>query len=474
MNVAAPAPELSESLQWLNCGPQTLAAQKGRIVALVFWQAGSAWCQNLMGDMQLLQRKHAESLTVIGIHTPKFEAERTQRLVQKAVNRLGLQFPVAFDNEFVTWQHYGIEAWPSVVLLDVHGRRARLIVGDMQRETIESTIQQLLDDAGPQHLHFASRAACVTPEPSLPLAFPSGIAVGTNHLYVSDSGHHRVLECTLEGRILRRFGTGTPGMVDGKGEEACFQNPRGLFLSRDTLYVADTGNHALRTVRLLDGSIDTLAGNGRQGLLDGNATGRADTLALNTPWSLTGSNDKLFIAMAGAQQIWQFDQSDRSLRVLSGTGRLGLVDGGALDSSFGQPSDIVLIDQTLYIADAAASAIRSLHLPSGQVYTMAGQGVYEFGEQDGGRSQSLLQYPCALAVDPRSPMLWIADSYNNRLRTLRIGGNDLRRQELLVRLNEPMAMAASGNALWIANTNMHEVLRVEPATNTVRHLPIGE
>lgn len=473
MSAAAQLPELSDALQWVNSEPVTLESLQGRVVALVFWHAGSAYCDNLLADLRALQRRHGARLAVIGVHTPKFEAERSPRLLLKAVNRLDLQFPVALDNGFVAWQNFGIESWPSVLVVDAAGERERLFVGDLQRDAIDACIGGLLERIADVRLPDPP-AVAKKPEPILPLAFPAGLAVGGNHLYVADSGHHRILECTLEGRVLRQFGNGSPALIDGASGDASFRLPRGLFLSRDMLYVADTGNHALRRIRLLDGEVETLVGSGRPGLIEGAAALPVDGQSLNAPWKLTGNFDRLFIAMAGAQQIWEFNQTDRSLRVLAGNGRLALADGGGLNSAFAQPADLVLVDETLYVVDAAASALRALHLPSGAVHTLLGHGLYEFGDQDGVRSQALMQFPTALAKDARSASLWIADTYNNALRQFKIAGGELRRHDANLALHEPAALVASPGTLWIANTNAHEVLRLDLANGSVRRLPIGE
>jgi hypothetical protein len=475
MNALVDAPEFSDSLQWINCGPQSFDAHRGKVLALVFWHAGSVYCENLLRDMQHLQRKHAEGLDLIGVHTPKFEAERNARLVLKAVNRLGLGFPVGLDGNFSLWQQFGVQSWPTVLLLDPAGRVGRSFVGDMQRDAIDAGITALLEATALDDRMFAAQPTCSKPEAALPLAFPSGVVAGPNHLYVADSGHHRILECSLEGRVLRQFGSANPGLVDGNAAESCFRFPRGLFLVRDLLYVADAGNHALRRIRLFDGEVDTIAGNGRPGLLEAGRRVPAGEVMLNAPWSISGSSDRLFIAMAGAQQVWEFDQSSGgSVRVLAGNGRMALLDGGGSDCAFAQPSGIVLVDQTLYTVDAAASAVRALHVPSLAASTLIGQGLYEFGQQDGVRSQALLQCPLALAADARKPMLWVADSYNNSLRQLRLVGGELKRYELNYRLNEPAALATSAGALWVANSNAHEVLRVDLAKDQVRRLPIGE
>jgi hypothetical protein len=470
MTAASLAPELSAGLEWINAPATALAQQRGRVVLLGFWHAASAYCHNLLEDLRFLQGKHSDGLSVLGIHCPKFEAERNPKLALKAVNRHALRFPVAHDPGFVTWQHYGIRAWPSVALIDPQGHLVEIRTGDLQRDALDAAIAQLLEDAGSRNQRdYDSAHPVLKPEPRQPLAFPSGLAVTQSHLYVADTGHHRVLECTLEGRILRQFGSGNPGFLDGAHGECSFQAPRGLAVMKDFLYIADTGNHALRRVRLLDGDVDTLAGTGRAGQPDGGAA-----TPLNAPWDVAGAFDRLYIAMAGTHQVWEYDLGKRAMRVVAGSGQPGMNDGVGAYASFAQPAGLALVQQTLYVVDSAASAVRSVHLANGGVQTLVGQGLYEFGDQDGTRSAARLQFPLAVALDPRSPLLWIADTYNNCIKMLRLGGGDLRRHELDYRLHQPAALAASPGALWIANTDAHEVVRIDLDAGTARRLPVGE
>src|SRR5690606_32241845 len=139
-----------------------------------------------------------------------------------------------------------------------------------------------------------------------------------------------------------------------------------------------------------------------------------------------------------------------------------------------QPSALALVQNTLYVADAGSSAVRVVHTGEGGVQTLIGQGPFEFGDADGTRSVARLQAPMGLALDPRSPTLWIADTFNHSLRMLRLGGGDLRRFELDYRLQEPTALVATDGALWLANSAAHEVLRIEPDSGNVQRLPVGE
>ena len=469
----SPAPELSSSLQWLNAEPQTVAGHQGRTLAIVFWNASSAYSHTLLEGLVRLQSRFPLGLSIVGIHLPKFDAELDDRLVLRAANRLGLGFTVANDRTWSTWQHYGIQSWPSVALIDTRGRLREVFAGDQQLPALDTAIAALIDEVGgatvpadpPRRIGF---------EPRLPLSFPSGLAVGENHLYVADTGHHRVLECTHSGRVLREFGTGHGDLVDGAADAAAFRSPRGLCLVRETLFVADTGNHALRRIRLLDGAVETVLGSGLPGVVREGSQAEGAALPLNQPWDITGTLDRLYIAMAGSNQIWEFDLGNGRLRLVAGSGELGIADGAARTAMFAHPAGLALVQQTLYVADSATSAIRAVQLAQSSVQTLVGQGLYEFGQQDGQRRDARLQLPMALALDPTSPVLWVADSYNGCLRKLRLGGGEMTTHDLPQALVQPSALAAGAGSLWIANTGRHEVLRFDLDSGKLARLPIGE
>ena len=208
------APALHSSLNWLNADPQTVAAQRGRVLALVFWNASSAYSQNLVEEILRLKLRHPSGLAILGIHQPKFDAEIDGATVHKALNRLGVNFPVANDRGWVAWQHYGIVSWPTVALVDTRGMLREIFAGDDQINAIDAAIGTLMDEAG-LNILAAPNPRLSGQEQPLPLLFPSGLVATDTHLYVSDTGHHRILECTHEGRVLRQFGSGYPDLADG-------------------------------------------------------------------------------------------------------------------------------------------------------------------------------------------------------------------------------------------------------------------
>ena len=128
----------------------------------------------------------------------------------------------------------------------------------------------------------------------------------------------------------------------------------------------------------------------------------------------------------------------------------------------------------LYVADAAGSAVRSLQISTGKVQTLIGSGLFDFGDSTGQRAETQLQYPLALAKDPDASYVWILDSYNNAIKKLRLGGGEVLRFDIEHKLHRPSALAIGQGSLWVANTDAHEVLRIDAASGAVRRLPIGE
>jgi len=474
MNARVVAPELPDSLQWINAAePPTLAALRGRVVLLHFWTFDSVNCANALAELRYLESKFHDGLSVIGVHTPKYEYQRQAAPVLKAVNRCHIRHPVANDPEYALWRGYGVQSWPSFAIVDAEGRFAGLLVGEGRREEAESLVGQLLDEAAAGDLRvYESSVATVRPEPRMPLQFPGKVLATPTALWIADSGNNRILECDHGGRILRQFGTGSAALIDGRGREAAFSNPQGLALLHDSLYVADSGNHAVRRIVLQSGDVGTVAGTGSLGHeLPAETTDPRQT-RMSAPTDLVAFEGKLYVTVSGQHQVWTFDPVRNRLAVLAGNGRLGLHDGDGIDASFAQPSGIAVFDRQLIVADAASSAIRSINLDDRQVGTLIGAGPYEFGDVNGKRDVARLQNPLGLCVDPRG-LAFVADSYNGKIKALNLRTGEIRALNLPYHLHEPSGISMAVNALWVANTNAHEVVRVDLATGQIRRIAIS-
>ena len=472
---AVPAPEFPPGLEWLNTtGPLRMSQLLGRVSALAFVNAGSAWCTQTLVDLGHLRNRYPDRLNVVAINVPRFDHEREPRRAGKRLGRHRFQFPIAHDADWTLWQHCGIEAWPTVVLVDVEGRMRERFVGDGQLREIDAAVSRLLGEATPRSLNAERIEMRRGGEPMLPLRFPSGLALSGNYLYVADSGHHRVLECDLSGRVLRQFGSGGSGFIDGPMELAAFNRPQGLCIERDTLYIADTGNHAVRRVQLRGGDISTVVGAGRSGTPKEGLVADPRMVALDQPRAVSLSAGNLYIATAGDNRVWRFDLGTPGIALVAGSGRLAVVDGKAETVSFAEPTSLASVQQAIYICDAAGSAIRLANARTGQVSTVLGQDAWTHGNTDGARADARMQQPQAIALDPAAPVLWIADSGNDRLRSLRLGGGELTTVELPQRLHAPGGLVVADGVVWIADTDAHAVLRYDTRDGSLKHVPIGE
>ncbi|MCB0073216.1 MAG: hypothetical protein KDE20_17220, partial [Caldilineaceae bacterium] len=331
-------------------------------------------------------------------------------------------------------------------------------------------------------------------EPPRLLHYPSKLlpAVG-DRLFVADTGHHRLLEVQLSldglsGEVVRTFGTGAAGLQDGHITAAQFHDPHGMALLGNTLYVADTENHAIRAIDLVREEVRTGAGTGRMGRGGRVTSTDPRAIDLRSPWALALLDDALFIAMAGSHQIWVrlYDAQNSAARmgVFAGTGAEALVDGPRDEAAFNQPSDLVLSMGHLFIADAEASAVRAIGLDEEmRVMTLVGQGLFEFGDVDGQGATVRLQHPTGLATDGR--LLYIADTYNHKIKTLDPITGDVRTLIGMgapgaddgpfaqATLYEPEGLAYLDGRLYIADTNNHAVRVADLATGEISTLAAG-
>jgi len=464
-------PGFPSTLEWLNAATPSSVAQPGWLTVVAFVNIGSTWSIHAMHELQALRARFPRRLRALAIHVPRFDWERDARRVMKRVHRHGVKLPLALDAGWVAWQHFGVSAWPTLLVIDEAGQVQRLQGDGRIAAELEKRLQDMPDASEDEADALLPRRVR---EPDLPLCFPVGLAVTPQYLYIADSGHHRVLECNHAGRILRIFGSGDAQLFDGDAGHAAFNSPHGLSLVRDALYVADTGNHAVRRINLRSGDVDTLVGNGKRGSPKEGPVADPRNTSLDAPRAVAALNDQLHIAVTGDNTIWSYDLGRPALTLRAGSGRLDMKDGPGTMCAFAQPVALAAVQQTVYVCDAAGSAIRSLAARENVVQTLLGQGPFAFGHVDGPRNIAQLQDPQAIALDPDAPMLWILDSGNDRLRSLRLGGGDLTTHMLPQPLHGPAGLAVGAGAVWIADTDAHAVLRVDPRTGAVQHVPIGE
>jgi len=144
------ASEFAGISQWVNSAPLTLASLRGKVVLVDFWTLGCYNCVNTLPYVTGWYEKYKDQgLVVIGVHTPEFAYERDTKNVKDAVARHQIRYPVAQDNEFVTWNAYRNRYWPAAYFVDARGRIRHIQIGEGGYDKAEQVIQQLLAEAGP-------------------------------------------------------------------------------------------------------------------------------------------------------------------------------------------------------------------------------------------------------------------------------------------------------------------------------------
>ena len=140
------APAISAD-EWLNTTPLRLADLHDRVVLLEFWTFGCSNCQHVEPYIKNWHATYAtDGLVIIAVHNPEFDYEREIGNVVRYVQTHGIQYPVAIDNAFTTWQRYDNHAWPSIYLIDKRGMIRYSHVGEGAYRETERAIQQLLEE----------------------------------------------------------------------------------------------------------------------------------------------------------------------------------------------------------------------------------------------------------------------------------------------------------------------------------------
>jgi len=471
-----PAPEFPAGLDWLNVeAPLALADLHGKVVVLDFWTYGCINCIHIIPDLKQLEEEYPDELVVIGVHSAKFENEGETENIRQVVQRYDIGHPVVNDRGFEVWRQWGAQAWPTVVVVDPAGNVVGGHSGEGVYEVVEPVVASLVAefdargvlDRSPVEvsLEGADRPQSVLSYPGKVLADPVG-----GRLFVADTEHHRIVIADLAtGEVLDVAGLGEQGYSQGAFESATFDQPQGMALSGDgsTLYVADVGNHAVRSLDLEGRTVGTLAGTGLQSPVYPPAAGPIPDVFLSSPWDLALDGTDLYVAMAGSHQIWRIDLAAGAAEPFAGSGAEGVDNGARLAASLAQPSGLAVVGDRVVFADSESSSIRFAVIAAGGASgLLAGsdRDLFDFGDLDGVGADARFQHPLGVAWD--GEWVYIADTYNSKIKridpatgeTVTVAGGDQGWQDGAdPRFFEPGGIDVAGGLLYVADTNNHAV-----------------
>ena len=482
------APDFPDGMQWLNTDrPISLRELRGKVVLLDFWTYCCINCLHVIPDLKKLERKYPNELVVIGVHSAKFTNERDTDNIRQAILRYEIEHPVVNDKDMVVWQAYTVRGWPSLYLIDPAGKIIGYTSGEGVYEPFDKLIAKVIEtfdekkliDRRPLSLKLERNRV-----PASMLAFPGKVLADekSKQLFISDSNHNRIVVISLEDNSVKDvIGAGGIGLSDGSFENASFNHPQGMALDGTTLYVADTDNHALRAVDLARRTVSTIAGTGSQSREYVTFGGQGKQIALNSPWDLAIYDGMLYIAMAGPHQLWRMNPKTGGIAPYAGTGREARIDGPLAEAALAQPSGITTDGKKLYFADSEVSSIRSADLdPNGNVNTIVGEDLFEFGDKDGTGDEVRLQHP--LGVSYHDGWLYVADTYNNKIKRVSpadrtsvtfagTGAGGFKDGESAM-FDEPAGISAALGKLYVADTNNHAISVVDLKTKRTETLQI--
>ncbi len=448
--------------------------------------------------------KYADTLFVIGVHSAKFDTERATENVRAAVNRYNVHHPVVNDVDLRVMSAFAARAWPTLMFIDPEGKVIGKHEGEFPLEAMDRVLAAMIeefDQAGvinrePVPFEYGSEA-----ESHGTLSFPGKIlAPDEGNLYIADSNHHRIVVASESGDIIDTIGNGEsplavdsfdlpPGILNPIGSEwgyaePLFDNPQGMALVGDTLYVADAGTHTVHRVDLTNRKVSVVAGTGEQSLIR-HTGGDATSYPLNSPYDLEWADDVVYIAMAGTHQLWQLNTVENTTEPFAGTGAENIVDGLRNEALLAQPSGLALDGNNLFFADSETSAIRVAKIgEGGRVITLTGTGLFAFGDEDGIGKKSVLQHPQDVASAPGA--IYIADTYNHKIKrmdlsTLRVttvagdGGQGLVDGDALsARFDEPAGIAYRDGIVYVADTNNHRIRKFVVESGEVSTIELSQ
>jgi sugar lactone lactonase YvrE len=266
------------------------------------------------------------------------------------------------------------------------------------------------------------------PATSAQLNYPGGVAVDSlGNIFIADTENHRVRKVDhTTGIISTVSGNGTAGYSgDGSlASNALLNYPWGVTVDpTGNLYIADSSNNCIRKIDQATGIISTVSGNGTGGY-SGDGGPAASALFYYPRGVTVDPTGNLYIADTENNRVRKIDHTTGNISTVSGNGTAGYSgDGGpAITALLRNPRDVT-VDPTgnLYIADTYNNRIRKIDQATGIIWTIAGVGRMDFSGDGGPATSACLNLPYSVTLSP-SGNLFIADFVNHRIRKVDASG----------------------------------------------------
>lgn len=472
----ARAIEFPDTLKWLNTQmPLSLRNFEGHFLLLNFWTSSSSLSLGQLKELKRLDEIH-DNLSIIIVHSGKYESEGQTATLRNFIIENDVPFTVINDSAFVMFSEYGIEAWPTNILIDPTGK----IMLRSEGMSVEGDISALIElYDGPSKTGGSYLFSETQRFNQGVICYPTFIASDEQFsLFISETRSHRILQTDRGGYSEHIIGSGFPGFEDGNQRSARFYLPRGVAFDRrdSVLYIADTGNDAIRKFNLETRQVTTVLGNGER------ASTPPEMIVdrshrLNQPTDLVVVDGALYITMTGWNQIWMMDIESGMATPVAGDGQFGFTEGRALQSNLAEPFGITADESGIvYFTERQSSGIRSLN--KGRLLTIMGQGTFEYGDEDGRSKKALMRGPSGITY--HNERLYVSDQYNQKIKVVDpnkgisetfLGSGQMGFRSGVpqrIEFNHPTGLAVFNNELFIADTYNQVVRRYNFETEIIR------
>ena len=254
---------------------------------------------------------------------------------------------------------------------------------------------------------------------STPVTFnqPTGICIDAGgNIYVADAGSHVIRKIDPAGNVTTFAGSGTVGNLDGKGTAASFDTPEGIAIDAvGNLYVTDSKSGLIRVISPA-GIVTTLAGTA---YYTANDVGSGLGVSFDKPYGIAvDSHGNLFVADAGGNKIRKVTPAGLVYTIAGSVA--GFADGPGTSALFSAPAGITIdAADNLYVADTYNNRIRKI-TTQGFVTTIAGNS--QPGLFDAVGTNANFNQPFNLTID-KNGNIYVADTQNQDIRKVDVNNS---------------------------------------------------
>src|SRR5260370_19381992 len=144
-------------------------------------------------QLRKIERKYGDRVIVVGVHSPKFPAERETANLREAVLRYRIEHPVVNDRDFQVWQRFGGRAWPTLMFIDPEGRVIGKHEDELPFEQFDPVVGGMLKESEERGLlHPSTIALEEIRDAGRTLGFAGKVLATEHALFVADRSHHRI------------------------------------------------------------------------------------------------------------------------------------------------------------------------------------------------------------------------------------------------------------------------------------------